>query len=143
MKLALNPLPRPDGSPPVSPAAALDKPVLFVGRHPDCDGDPRARQRSPAATAAWRTPAGTCGCGTSAASTAPTVNDKPVKREAPLKVGDVLRVGDVSYRVGRREEYVDPALSGVISVAPSLSGGDPTAGDAPADSQSDVIPLSI
>ena len=49
------------------------------------------------------------------------VNGRPVKREAPLAVGDVLRVGDAEYRLSPVGAGPAAGESGVIAVAPSLS----------------------
>ena len=143
MKLSLNPLPGPDGGPPANRPAALDKPVLFIGRHPDCDVIPQgtakvSRRHCCVADASGRLRVRDLG-----SLNGTFVNGRRVNHEAPLKVGDVLRVGDVSYELGRRDEAVDPKLSGVISVAASLRVGGETEDGSRADSQSDVVPLGL
>lgn len=144
MKLALHPLPGADGAANANPAAPLDRPVLFVGRHPECDVQPTgtvkvSRRHCCVVDASGRLRVRDLG-----SLNGTYVNDRRVVREAPLAVGDVLRVGDVRYEVARRAAKArDPALSGVISVAPTLRGGDDTEDAQVADSKSDVTPLSL
>ena len=144
MKLALHPLPGADGAANVNAAVPLDRPVLFVGRHPDCDVRPAgtvkvSRRHCCVVDASGRLRVRDLG-----SLNGTFVNEKPVKREAPLAVGDVLRVGDVRYEIARgAAKAKNPALSGVVSIASSLRGGEETQDAATADSSSDVVPLTL
>ena len=116
MRLVFTPLPGVDGSPPRHAAARLDRPVLFFGRHPDCDVNPPgtvkvSRRHCCVAEASGKVRVRDLG-----SMNGTFVNDRPVRREAPLKVGDVLRVGDVRWRLEPVRAAVDPALSGVVRV---------------------------
>ena len=156
MKLALHPLPAADGRANENRPVNLDRPLLLVGRHPECDVRPAgtakvSRRHCCVADASGRLRVRDLG-----SLNGTFVNDKPVRREAPLALGDVLRVGDVRYEVARRgASKPDPGHSGVISIAPKLRadlgdgddpdarGGDDTEDARTADSQSDVVPLSL
>ena len=144
MKLALHPLPGADGAQNVNDAVPLDRPVLFVGRHPDCDVQPVgtvkvSRRHCCVVDASGRLRVRDLG-----SLNGTFVNEKPVKREAPLSVGDVLRVGDVRYEIARgAPKKRDDGLSGVVSIAPFLRSGEETQDAATADSQSDVVPLTL
>ena len=145
MKLALHPLPGADGAANANRPVPLDRPVLFVGRHPDCDVRPAGTAKVSRRHCCVVDASGRLRVRDLGSLNGTFVNDRPVKREAPLAVGDVLRVGDVRFEVARREaRTVDPAGSGVISVAPSLAaGGDDTEDAGVADSHSDVVPLGL
>ena len=149
MRLALTPLPTAEGRP-AGRAVKLDRPILLVGRHPECDVIPRgsakvSRRHCCVAEASGRVRVRDLG-----SMNGTFVNGRPVKREAPLTVGDVLRVGDAEYRLSPVGAGPAAGESGVISVAPSLS--EPadlsdeqtvTAKDVGAESDSDVVPLSL
>ena len=142
MRLVFTPLPAADGAPPANGAVRLDRPVLFFGRHPDCDVSPRgsakvSRRHCCVAEASGRVRVRDLG-----STNGTWVNDRPVRREAPLAVGDVLRVGDVRYRLSLLGAAPDPSQSGVVYVAPALAGGGEQK-EAGAESDSDVVPLSL
>ncbi|NNJ25318.1 hypothetical protein LzC2_13880 [Planctomycetes bacterium LzC2] len=153
MRLVFNPLPPADGGRPVNRSVPLDRPVLFFGRHPDCDVSPKgsakvSRRHCCVAEASGRVRVRDLG-----SLNGTWVNDRKVTREAPLSPGDVLRVGDVGYKLERVTVFQDPSQSGVISIAPP---GPPVADPAPTngdhddvttvrdigtDSSSDVVPI--
>ena len=149
MRLLFNPLPPADGGKPVNRSVPLDRPVLFFGRHPDCDVSPRgsakvSRRHCCVAEASGRVRVRDLG-----SLNGTWVNDRPVRREAPLAPGDVLRVGDVAYRLERMSVPQDGSQSGVVSIAPAQdpepTGGDgddlATVKDTGTDSSSDVVPI--
>lgn len=142
MRLIFNPLPPADGGAPVNRSVPLDRPVLFFGRHPDCDVQPAgsvkvSRRHCCVAEASGRVRVRDLG-----SLNGTWVNDRQVKREAPLAPGDVLRVGDVGYRLERLSVVRDGSQSGVVSIAPvaPATPAAPPRNDG-SDSSSDVVPL--
>ncbi|MFH5803453.1 FHA domain-containing protein [Alienimonas sp. DA493] len=141
MRLVFTPLPPANGGPPVNRAVPLDRPVLFFGRHPDCDVSPQgsakvSRRHCCVAEASGRVRVRDLG-----SLNGTWVNDRPVRREAPLVPGDVLRIGDVGYRLERLETVQDGSQSGVVSIAPTVADAVPPGGEPGADSSSDVVPI--
>ena len=136
MRLVFNPLPPADGSPTRNRAVRLDRPVLLVGRHPDSDINPLGSAKVSRRHCCVAEASGKVRVRDLGSMNGTWINGKPVRREAPLAVGDVLRVGDAEYRLDVVGAPVDNG-SGVISVAPSLAAGpeDPVAAGpaAPAD----------
>ncbi|QDT16235.1 FHA domain-containing protein [Alienimonas californiensis] len=138
MRLVFNPLPPANGGRSANRPVPLDRPVLFFGRHPDCDVSPLgsakvSRRHCCVAEASGRVRVRDLG-----SLNGTWVNDRPVRREAPLVPGDVLRVGDVGYRLERLETVQDGSQSGVVSIAPTAA---PPAQEAGAESSSDVVPI--
>ncbi len=153
MRLVFNPLPPAGGGRPVNRSVPLDRPVLFFGRHPDCDVTPQgsvkvSRRHCCVAEASGRVRVRDLG-----SLNGTWVNDRAVRREAPLTPGDVLRVGDVAYKLERVTVFQDPSQSGMISIpmpAGPVPDDKPTSGDGDdlstvkdtgTDSSSDVVPL--
>ena len=120
----------------------VDRAVLFFGRHPDCDVTlTRSRKVSRRHCCVVQVNE-TLRVRDLGSMNGTYVNDKPVRRELPLKPGDELRVGDVGYVLRAKKSDAGPAPSGVIAVAPELlkAEGEPT--DAEMDeSDSDVVLL--
>ena len=153
MRLVFNPLPTEDGRRPVNRPVPLDRPVLFFGRHPDCDVSPRGSAKVSRRHCCVAEASGKVRVRDLGSLNGTFVNDKLVKREAPLRPGDVLRVGDVRYRMERLVVPQDPQQSGVVAIAAApdpIPDPEPTPGDddapetvkdAGTDSSSDVVPL--
>ncbi|MEM9704096.1 MAG: FHA domain-containing protein [Planctomycetota bacterium] len=153
MRLVFNPLPTADGGEPVNRAVPLDRPVLFFGRHPDCDVMPQGSAKVSRRHCCVAEASGKVRVRDLGSLNGTWVNGKRVNREAPLEPGDVLRVGDVGYKLDRLTVFADASQSGVISIAPAerpdepdepTSGDDDdliTVKDVGADSSSDVVPL--
>ena len=77
----------------------LDKPILFVGRHPECDLvllNSRKVSRKHCCLALINDRLVVRDLGS---TNGVSVNGKRVKKEAQVKLGDELTIGDVSYRL--------------------------------------------
>ena len=124
-----------DGGSPV----AVDRAVLFFGRHPDCDVTlTRSRKVSRRHCCVVQVD-DELRVRDLGSLNGTYVNDEVVRRERGLSPGDELRVGDVGYTLRARRDDPGPQQSGVIAVAPdllkSLSAADTD------DSESDVVLL--
>lgn len=89
-----------DGNPPIK----FDRPILVVGRHPDCDivlTNSRKVSRKHCCLALVNNRILVRDLGS---MNGVRVNGKDVSHESPVKIGDLLQIGDVDFKVDMVEE---------------------------------------
>lgn len=113
----------------------LDKPIVLVGRHPDCDAvilHSRKISRKHCAIALVNSKFVVRDLGS---MNGIWVNGERVEQQAPVNIGDELMIGDVAFRLqadkvpsnGNKPKSANPAASQETPLAPAKSSRPPAA----------------